>query len=146
MYFTRKTETVLTVLATCAGRAGCSLALWEISQAGSVGAEEIKRSVSLLLRHGLLERGLDGRVTLTIDPGAVTLGTILHLTQPNLARPRRRGIRPMNNGVFALVVDAASSNFLRIAEQFTVADFLADRRSAEHYAGDCYSTAHNARP
>ncbi|MGI8399981.1 hypothetical protein ACRYWZ_26815, partial [Agrobacterium deltaense] len=89
MYSTRKTETVLTVLATCAGRAGCSLALWEISQAGSVGAEEIKRSVSLLLRHGLLERGLDGRVTLTIDPGAVTLGTILHLTQPNLARQIR---------------------------------------------------------
>ncbi len=133
MYFTRKTETVLNVLAACACRAGCSLALGEITEASSVGAAKIEKTVSLLVQHGLLERGPEGRVTLTIDPSAVTLGAILRLTQPDLARPKRRGIRPLNNSVFTLAVDAASSNFLRIAEQFTVADFLADRTYAERH-------------
>lgn len=146
MYFTRKTETVLNILAACARKAGCSLALWEISLAGNVNTEEIEKSVSLLLRRGLLKRELDGRVTLAIDPGAVTLGSILRFTQPDLSRPRRRGIRPMNNSVFSLAVDAASSNFLRIAEQFTVADFLANRRAAEHYTDDGYRPAQDAHP
>lgn len=107
--------------------------------------EEVEKNVSLLLRHELLERRLDGRVTLAIDPGRVTLGAILRFTQPDLTSKKRGGNRATNNSVVELAVDAASSNFLRIAEQFTIADFLANQRPAKHYVGVCHCPEHDAR-
>lgn len=147
MYFTRETETALIVVAACARRPGRSLAFWEIAEPGNGSMEEIARSASLLLRHGLLKGDLDGRVTLAIDPANVTLGAILRLTQPDLTRPGHRSVRRMGKNVFTLAVEAASSNFLRIAEQFTVADFMADRPSGERYAAcGSYCKAHGERP
>lgn len=133
MYFTRETETLLNVLAACARRSDRSLAAWEITDLANCSAEEIARSVSLLLRHGLLKAS-DGRVSLAMDPSTVTLRAILRMTQPDLARPRRRNLRHREKNIVALAVEAASSNFLRIAEQFTVADFIMDRPSEERGA------------
>ncbi len=141
MYFTRKTETVLAVIATCAGKSGHSLALQDITEPGNGNAEELAECVSLLLRHGVFKARSGGRVTLAVDPATMTLGAILRVTQPELARPQSRPIHGMGRNVFTLAVEAASSNFLSIADKFTLADFIAD-----HTSRDCSARYGAFRP
>jgi len=133
MHFTRETMTVLAILTACACRPGRKLAFWELTELHNGPTGEIVKSTLLLLRHELLHREPDGRVMLAINPASVTLGAILRLTQPDLLQCyKHRGHRHQN--VFTLAVEAASVNFVRMADQFTLADL-----SAECPSGTCHA-------
>lgn len=132
MYFTRQTEIAISILTICARRSGNYISTPEMAE--HIGASErfVASTASMLVQSGLLhrERAKDGRVQLSLDPQSVTLATILRITQPDLVQ-RDRGelhIKPFVN-VFDLMVEAASFNFVRLAERYTVADFVAERNS-----------------
>lgn len=135
MYFTRQTEIALAILAMCARKRGCYVTVEEMVADGVTSAGSATRIVATLVRNGLLCNGYNGSVQLAVDPQHVTLAALLNITQPTLARSaggRKRG-KPTAT-VFNLVVEAASSNFLRLAERYTVADFLAERGAPPHSA------------
>lgn len=140
MHFTRETMTVLAVLTACACRPGRKLAFWELTELHNGPTGEVVKSILLLLRHELLHREPDGRVMLAIDPASVTLGAVLRLTQPDLLQgDQHRSHRQQN--VFTLAVEAASVNFVRMADKFTLADLIADRPSvASGQSGVCFQS------
>ncbi|MCM2442431.1 hypothetical protein HGO34_22225 [Agrobacterium vitis] len=133
MHFTRETMTVLAVLTACACRPGRKLAFWELTELHNGPTGEVVKSILLLLRHELLHREPDGRVMLAINPASVTLGTVLRLTQTDLLQWDKHRSHSDQN-VFTLAVEAASVNFLGIADQFTLADFIGDRSSGTCHA------------
>ncbi|WP_429932822.1 hypothetical protein [Agrobacterium vitis] len=133
MHFTRETMAVLAVLTACACRPDRKLAFWELTELHNGPTGEVVKSILLLLRHEMLHREPDGRVMLTIDPASVTLGTVLRLTQTDLLRCDKHRSHSDQN-VFTLAVEAASVNFLGIADQFTLADFIGDRSSGTCHA------------
>ncbi|KAA3509779.1 hypothetical protein GOZ80_10085 [Agrobacterium vitis] len=133
MHFTRETMTVLAVLTACACRPGRKLAFRELTDLHNGPTGEVVKSILLLLRHELLHREPDGRVMLAINPASVTLGGILRLTQPDLLQWDKQQSHRQRN-VFSLAVEAASVNFVRMADQFTLADLIAD-----HPSGTCHA-------
>ncbi|MVA82303.1 hypothetical protein GOZ89_23110 [Agrobacterium vitis] len=133
MHFTRETMTVLAVLTACACRPGRKLAFRELTDLHNGPTGEVVKSILLLLRHELLHREPDGRVMLAINPASVTLGTILRLTQPDLLQWDKQQSHRQQN-VFSLAVEAASVNFVRMADQFTLADLIAEGPSGTCHA------------
>lgn len=133
MHFTRETMTVLAVLTACACRPGRKLAFRELTELHNGPTGEVVKSILLLLRHELLHREPDGRVMLAINPASVTLGTILRLTQPDLLQWDKQQSHRQHN-VFSLAVEAASVNFVRMADQFTLADLIEDGPSGTCHA------------
>lgn len=133
MHFTRETMTILAILTACACRPDRKLAFWELTELSHGPSGEIAKSILLLLRHEMLQREPDGRVKLAINPASVTLGAILRLTQTDLLRCGEQRSHEDQN-VLTLAVEAASLNFLRIADQFTLADLSADCPSGTCHA------------
>jgi len=148
MYFTRQTEIAISILTLCARQSGGYITAQAIAGQISASTESVERIISLLLRNGLLRSPCQQcGVQLAVDPEGVSLGALLHITQPSLLRPAREKKRtkpPLT--VFNLVVEAASSNFLRLAERYTVADFLDGRTPSARYATRARSPALQASP
>lgn len=136
MYFTRQTEIAISILTLCARQPGSYITSQTMAEHISASTESVERIMSMLLRNGLLRSPYrQCGVQLAVDPESVSLGALLHITQPSLLRPARekKQAKPPAT-VFNLVVEAASSNFLRLAERYTVADFLDGRTLSGRHA------------
>lgn len=135
MYFTRQTEIAIAILTLCAQKRGCYVTVGEMIAGGITSTGSATRIAATLVRNGLLRNGYHGSVQLAVDPEHVTLGALLNITQPSLARSTGGRTRATSSAaVFNLVVEAASSNFLKLAERYTVADLLAERSSSDRSA------------
>lgn len=148
MYFTRQTEIAISILTLCARQPGSYITSQAMAEHISASTESIERIMSMLLKNGLL-RGPYRQcgVQLAVNPESVSLGALLHITQPSLLRPAREKKRAKPSAtVFNLVVEAASSNFLRLAERYTVADFLDGRTLSGRHATRGRSPALQASP
>lgn len=126
MHFTRETAIVLDMLTACACDPGQALSLSELTERTGNGAQAI-RGLLLLQQKGLLRQEPGERFILTLDPGSITLGSILRFTQPDLVRTEKSNAASPQQSVFTMAVEAALANFLKIADQFTVADLVAER-------------------
>jgi DNA-binding IscR family transcriptional regulator len=148
MYFTRQTEIAISILTLCARQSGSYITAHAVAGEISASTESVERTMAMLLRGGLLRSPRqECGVQLAVDPESVSLGALLHITQPSLLRPTRakkRAKPPVT--VFNLVVEAASSNFLRLAERYTVADFLDGRALSGRYAARGRNPALQAVP
>ena len=145
MYFTRQTEIAISILTLCARQSGSYISSRAIATQIFASTESVERIMSMLLRNGLLRSPYPQcGVQLAVDPESVSLGALLHITQPSLLRPAREKKRAAT--VFNLVVEAASSNFLRLAERYTVADFLDGRTLPGRHAARGRSAALQAAP
>lgn len=131
MYFTRQTEIAISIITTCTQKSGCAISTRQMADEIGIRKDYAAKTVSMLVRNGLLRsaRGRDGGISLAVDPNGLTLGTVLRITQPSLAgvRKARRRTGPSANA-FDLVLEAASSNLIRIADQYTMADLSAGER------------------
>lgn len=129
MYFTGQTKTAIAILTLCARQSGNYIPTRAITEQVSANAESVERVISILLRNGLLRSSYqECGVQLAVDPENISLGALLHITQPSLLQSARQNKRAKSSAtVFNLVVEAATSNFLRLAERYTVADFIDGR-------------------
>lgn len=126
MNFTRETAIVLDILTACACDPGQARSLRELTERAGNGAQAV-RSLLLLQQKGLLRREAGERFTLALDPARITLGSILRFTQPDLVQAEKSNAASPQQSVFTMAVEAASANFLKIADQFTIADLVAER-------------------
>lgn len=148
MYFTRQTEIAISILTLCARQSGSYTTPHAVAGQISASTESVERIMAMLLRSGLLRSPRqECGVQLAVDPESISLGALLHITQPSLLRPARAKKRAKPPAtVFNLVVEAASSNFMRLAERYTVADFLDGRTVSGRYAARSRNPALQASP
>ncbi len=132
MYFTRQTEIAISIITKCTQRSGDAISTRQMADQIGIRQDYAAKTVSMLVRNGLLRsvRGRTGGISLAVDPHGLTLGTVLRITQPSLTRPRNPKRKAgASVTAFDIVLDAASSKLIQIADQYTIADL----NEAERY-------------
>lgn len=138
MYFTRQTEIAINILSNCASKPGYLYTTREMARQIGITKDYAAKTVALLVRHGLLrsERGKIGGISLAVDPGTITLRSILRATQPAHTMSFRERGKPVlaDNETFMMLVDAVSRNFAELTERYTVAEFSAYQHPGQQSA------------
>ncbi|HEY0121135.1 MAG TPA: Rrf2 family transcriptional regulator [Rhizobium sp.] len=151
MRLSKQSEIAIGILAICAGRPTERIRTQGVADLTSTTKDHAAQIVALLVRHGFLStvRGRRGGLQLAMAPVDINLGSVLRVTQPELASvgDGARLLAASGNSIFGIIVEAAFASFLALMDHFTVSDLIALPPSPRLACLDCslVNPAHRTR-